>query len=565
MKFSEMKYERPDFAKVYAELEKLCQELKEAPSEERFFEIGEEIDRVTDRLGTQATLANVRHTIDTRDKFYDEEVNVLDQEMPRFSEVSTNIAKVILASPYREAFEKRYGHYQIQKLEAGIKTFKPEILEDLVLENQLGTQYTKLIASAEIEFDGKTYNLTGLGPFTQSLDREVRKRASEAMNGWLAEHMTELDRLYDELVKVRDRIGQKLGFENFIPVAYARMSRCDWDYKDAQVYREQIAKEVVPLVRKLVAEQKERIGVDHMMYYDMPLNFVSGNPTPQGDEPVLVEAASKMYHELSELTGQFFDIMRRQELMDLSNKPGKAGGGYMTFLPDYGVPFIFSNFNGTSHDVDVLTHEAGHAFQGWLQRDVKPRLLSSFTMEVAEIHSMSMEFFTHPWMEQFFGPDTEKYYYDHVAQALRFLPYGASIDEFQEWVYTHVDATPEERRAAYREIEKKYLPELDYSGNDYLESGGRWQRQGHVYGMPFYYLDYTLAQVIALQYFLWDQKDHEAAWESYLKICREAGLKPFTELVVDCGLKNPFNDGCIASITPGLERYMASLDQSQIK
>jgi len=366
-------------------------------------------------------------------------------------------------------------------------------------------------------------------------------------------------------VSVRQRIAEKLGYKNFIPVAYARMGRTDWTPEDAKVYRAQIVESVVPLTQKLYREQSKRIGIPDMKNYDYQLEFLSGNPKPQGDEPYLVSHAKKMYGELSPETDAFFGVMTSQELMDLTTKPGKANGGYMTFLPDYKVPFIFSNFNGTSGDVDVLTHEAGHAFQGWLQRDVELSAIADYTSEVAEIHSMSMEFFTHPWMEGFFGPDTEKYYYSHVVDALKFLPYGASIDEFQEWVYENVDATPEQRRAKYREIEKKYLPHLDYDGMKFLEKGGRWQKQLHVYLYPFYYLDYTLSQICALQYFAWDRKDHQKAWESYLTLCHESGRLPFKQLVPKSGLKSPFVNGTIALVTPELEKYLDGLDKSKIR
>ena len=392
----------------------------------------------------------------------------------------------------------------------------------------------------------------------------MRKRANDASWNWFSENREQLDSLYSDLVKVRHRIGQKLGYENFIPVAYARMGRTDWTQDDARVYRKQIIESVVPLTQKLYKEQSKRIGIRNMKNYDYTLKFLTGNPTPKGDEKYMVEAAGKMYRELSPETDEFFNVMKSQELMDLTTKQGKANGGYCTSLPEYRVPFIFSNFNGTSGDVDVLTHEAGHAFQDYLQRDVRPRALTSITSEVAEIHSMSMEFFTHPWMDSFFKEDTEKYYYAHVTDSLEFLPYGASIDAFQEWVYENPTATPAERKAKYREIEKVFMPHLDYDGNQFLEEGGRWQKQLHVYLYPFYYLDYTLSQVCAQQYLIWSRKDKAAAWQSYLTLCRNSGRIPFKKLVPESGLLSPFEDGTIAKITPELEDYLKSLDYTKI-
>lgn len=564
-KFSQMEYKRPDFNALFDEGKALLGRMEKAGSAQELFDAMQTLDNEMRHLATQRTLAHIRYTINTKDEFYDKENDTFDEELPRFQEISTEAARIVLESPYKDDVAQKYGPHLLEKYEVQRKVFKPEIVEDLVEENKLSSEYQKLMASAEIEFDGKKHNLSGLIPYMESTDRGVRRAANAASWGWIASHQQELDELYDKLVKVRHRIGQKLGYENFIPVAYARMGRTDWDQEDARRYRDQIVESVVPLTGKLYREQAQRIGINDMKNYDYSLMFLSGNPTPKGEEAYMVEQAKVMYKELSPETDAFFSIMTGQELMDLTTKPGKANGGYMTFIDDYKVPFIFSNFNGTSGDVDVLTHEAGHAFQGWLQRDVELKDIAEITSEVAEIHSMSMEFFTHPWMERFFKEDTEKYFYSHVVEALSFLPYGASIDELQEWVYEHPDATPQQRRAQYREIEKKYLPHLDYDGLEFLEKGGRWQKQLHVYLYPFYYLDYTLSQVCALQYLVWDMKDHEAAWKSYLTLCMESGRIPFKKLAPQSGLKSPFEAGTIAAVTPALEAYLDSLDKSKIK
>lgn len=507
--FKQMEYKRPDFQAVFDAGKTLLEKMEHAASAQELFDAMKALDTLTRGLGTQRTLAYIRYTINTKDEFYDAENSVFDEEMPRFQEIGTEAARIVLESPFKDDVARQYGPHLLEKYELQRKIFKPEIVEDLVEENKLSSDYQKLMASAEIEFDGKKHNLSGLIPYMESTQREVRRAANAASWGWVASKQAELDELYQKLVQVRHRIGKKLGFDSFIPVAYARMGRTDWNQQDAKAYRDQIVQSVVPLTQKFYREQAQRIGISDMKNYDYSLMFLSGNPTPKGEEAYMVEQAKKMYQELSPETDAFFQVMIGQELMDLTTKPGKANGGYMTFIDDYKVPFIFSNFNGTSGDVDVLTHEAGHAFQGWLQRDIELKDIAEITSEVAEIHSMSMEFFTHPWMEGFFKEDTEKYFYAHVVDALNFLPYGASIDELQEWVYEHPDATPEQRRAKYRDIERKYLPHLDYDGLDFLEKGGRWQKQLHVYLYPFYYLDYTLSQVCALQYLVWDMKDQD--------------------------------------------------------
>lgn len=565
MKFNEMSYQRPDFDKTYEGMKELLARMESAQTETLFFQTWQELEEAATTLETLANLVYIRHTIDTRDEFYQAEQDAFDAALPRFQEINSEVARIALASTFRPRIEEQYGPHLLEKFAVELKTFKPEIVADLVEENRLMSEYQKITAGASILFEGEERNLSGLIPFMESPQRDTRRRANQAHWDWFAANEPELDRLFDELVRVRHGISKKLGHDNFIPVAYARMERTDWTPADARGYRRQIAESVVPLTTKLYREQSERIGIPDMKNYDYTLQFLSGNPTPKGSEAYLVEEAAKMYRALSQETDEFFTLMRSQELMDLTTKPGKANGGYCTDLPGYEVPFIFSNFNGTSGDVDVLTHEAGHAFQSWLTRKVRPRKITVKTSEVAEIHSMSMEFFTHPWMNQFFKEDTEKYYYAHVTEALEFLPYGASIDEFQEWVYENPEATPAQRRAKYRDIEQKFLPHLDYDNHAYLENGGRWQKQLHVFLYPFYYLDYTLAQVCAQQYLLWSLREPEKAWASYLGLCQDSGRLPFKQLVPKHGLLSPFEEGTIAKLIPSLEAYLSSLDHSKIQ
>lgn len=563
-KFSEMNYERPDFDLLYTEAKVLLEKMERTESPEAFFEAVETLDSRSRRLMTQAQLCYIRFTLDTRDPFYAAEQDVFDAELPRFEEINADKARIMIESRYRDQIITRYGDHLLEKYEVLRKAFSPNIVEDMVEENKLSSEYEKLMASALVDFEGEKRNLSAMKPFMESPDRAMRCRASDVHWQWIAGHAEQLDDLYDKLVRTRHRIGRRLGYDNFIPVAYARMGRTDWTQQDAAGYRDQIAEHIVPLAQRLYVEQSQRIRVEDMKYYDYNLEFQTGNPLPRGGEDRLVEIAQAMYRGLSPQTGAFFDEMIVRGLMDLSTREGKAGGGYMTWLADYKVPFIFSNFNGTSDDVDVLTHEAGHAFQGYVQRDAKLLDLTSATAEVAEVHSMSMEFFTHPWMSDFFGEDSEKYRYSHVVSALKFLPYGASIDEFQEWVYEHPKASPAQRHARYREIEKKYLPHLDYDGLGFLEKGGRWQKQAHVYLHPFYYLDYTLASVCAFEYFFWDKKDHAAAWASYVELCRQSGLMPFRKLTRAAGLHDPFTPGAIARMAPKLSGYLDSLDRSAI-
>jgi M3 family oligoendopeptidase len=513
---------------------------------------------------TQETLVSIRHSIDTRDEFYKAEQDYFDEINPVIQEYVTDYYRALTQSKFRQELEAKWGSQLFRLAEMSLKTFSPEIIEDLQEENKLSTEYSQLIASAKIPFEGEERTLAQLTPFELSTDRDMRHRASDAKYQFMAEHEPELDRIYDDLVKVRTKIAKKLGFSNFVELGYARMNRTDYNAEMVQNFRDQVAQYMVPVTTKLKERQRSRIDVDQLQYYDEGFSFKTGNATPKGDPDWIVENGAKMYRELSPETDKFFTFMQDNGLMDLVSKTGKQSGGYCTYLPDYKAPYIFSNFNGTSGDIDVLTHEVGHAFQVFESRNYEIPEYGFPTYEACEIHSMSMEFFTWPWMELFFKEDTDKYRFDHLASSLQFIPYGVSVDEFQHFIYDNPEATPDERKAAWRKIEKKYLPHRKYDENDYLERGGFWQKQQHIFRSPFYYIDYTLAQICAFQFWKRMNEDYKAAWADYLKLCQQGGSKSFLELVKVAGLISPFEDGCVVSVMGDIDNWRSGVDDKKL-
>lgn len=564
MKFNEFNYERPDIKKAEGVFKELLANFNSAESFEEQNTLMEEINALRSNIETMAQLVEIRHTIDTTDKFYEEEQNYLDEVMPSYEGIISEYYKSVVNSKFRSELEERWGKQLFNIAELTINTFKPEIIEDLQMENKLSSEYTKLIASAKIDFEGEERNLSGLTPFIQSKDRDMRKKAIDAKYKFFADNEADFDRIYDELVKVRTKIAKKLGYNNFVELAYDRMLRADYNAEMVKGFRKQVLDYIVPEATALRDRQRKRLGLDKLKFYDEALAFNSGNATPKGNPEWIVDNGSKMYSELSPETKEFFDFMVENQLMDLVNKKGKAGGGYCTYISDYKAPFIFSNFNGTSGDIDVLTHEAGHAFQVYSSRNYELPEYHFPTYEACEIHSMSMEFFTWPWMELFFEEDTAKYKFHHLEGSLLFIPYGVTVDEFQHEVYEHPEMTPAERKSKWREIEKKYLPHRDYDGNDYLERGGFWYQQGHIFGTPFYYIDYTLAQICAFQFWKRSRENREAAWEDYLNLCKAGGSKSFLKLVELANLTSPFKDGCIHSVMGSIQEYLDSVEDSKL-
>jgi M3 family oligoendopeptidase len=493
--------------------------------------------------------------MDTTDGFYDKEKEYFDEVGPEIREYTQDFSKALVASPHRPAMEGQFGELMFKNVEIELKTFSPEIISDLQEENKLCTEYDKLIASAEIAFRGETYTLAQMGPFHEDPDRGTRKEARIAATAWFMDQRERFDRIFDDLVKLRDGIAKKLGFQTFTELGYYRMQRNCYDEKMVDVFREQIQKHIVPVSERLKAEKAKRIGVEKITVYDDALDFLSGNAKPQGTPDDIFTHGKKMYTELSPETAEFFDFMLERGLFDVLTRKGKSAGGYCYPITGLKVPFIFANFNGTSGDIDVLTHEAGHAFAAYRGFDIYPSALQDYTYETAEVHSMSMEFFTWPWMDGFFGAQTGKYRYAHLAGALTFLPYGTAVDEFQHQIYANPNWTPAQRNECWLALEKKYRPYLDLDFDFYRE-GRRWQAQAHIFERPFYYIDYCLAQTMALAFWAESQSDYRAAWEKYLQFVSLAGTKTFTELVAGANLQSPFAEGCLNAVASAAVEWL---------
>ncbi|MFW5889119.1 MAG: M3 family oligoendopeptidase [Bacillota bacterium] len=563
MKFKDYKYERPNIEEYQKKITDLLSKIGEDISYKEELKAIKEIYKLNDELSSMSTLASIRNSLDTKDEFYQKEQDFFDENGPKLQMYQNLFSKKIILSKNRKELEKELGSLMFKQAELQEKTFAEEIIPDLQKENRLSTKYSKLLAGAEIEFKGKTYNLTQMGPFLQSLDRKTRHQAQLATSNFFAENEKELDEIYDEMVSIRHKIAKTLGYENFVQLAYDRLGRLDYNAEDVKNYRKQIYKEVVPVVKELVERKANRIGIKEPKSYDLALSFKSGNPTPKGDLEWQVNNAKNMYEEMSDKTGEFINFMIDRGLLELESKAGKAGGGYCTYIPKYKSPFIFANFNGTSHDVKVLTHEAGHAFQIYSSRDLLPEYRWP-TMEAAEIHSMSMEFLTWPWMENFFKDDIEKYKFYHLDSSLSFLPYGVAVDEFQHEIYNNPDLSPDDRKATWRKIEKKYLPYKDYDDDKFMEKGTFWFKQGHIFSVPFYYIDYTLAQVLAFQFFVISQDNHEKALEKYINLCSLGGSKSFVDLVESTKLNNPFKDGTVKKVIEPIRAYLDNIDDTKI-
>lgn len=549
-KFTQLPYTRPDFDAISSKMDEFLERLTKAGSFADAKAVMAEFEKYSNDFSSNITIASIRHTLDTTDEFYEKEEEFLNDSVPTLMPKFIAFNDALMNSPFRADFEKEYGKQMFVNMDLQKKSFCEANIPLLQQEAKLTNEYQKIMATAAIEFDGKTLNLYGLQKYFEHEDRNIRKAAVKAYSDFYHSNEKRLEEIWDELIKLRNEMGRNLGFDNYIPLGYMNQGRTDYGKEQVASFREQVCTELVPLCEKLYEAQAKRLGVEQLMFYDENRIFPDGNAVPAGDDDFMVAQAQKMYHEISPETGEFIDFMIDHELMDLKNKPGKASTGYMTTLPSYKAPFVFSCFNQTIGDMQVLSHELGHAFAGYMAMRTQP--ISDYYSEstdIAEIHSMAMEQFAYPYAEMFFGKDADKFRFAHLQDAITFVPFGVAVDEFQHICYANPSLTPKERTLEWKKLEEKYMPWRKYDEDDFFDRGGYWYHKLHIYLYPFYYINYTLTTMGAMEFKTKDAKNHESAWADYLNLCKCGGSMSYLETLKYANLSVPFEAGTVAKAT----------------
>ena len=561
MKVSELPYRRVTLEEVQTVMEDVIARIKAAKSVEEILAAREDYKKIMVEFMTNASLASMRYTINTVDPFYVAENEYYDEIGPAVSNLDVQYASALLDSPFRAELEKALSPVLFQSMEVARKSISPEIIEDMVEENKLVREYSDLMAAMEFEWRGEKLPRAMLMKYAKDADRETRRECYEVLGRGLEEHKAELDSIFDRMVHVRDRMAKKLGYKNFIELGYYRMGRLCYDQEKVANFRANVLSDIVPVVARLRTENAKRLGIDKYMFYDDGVIMPGGDPKPLGKEQIFA-SAKKMYHAMGEETGRFIDLMLDNDAFDVDARKNNWGGGYCTDFAKYKQPFILANFNGTAGDVDVVTHEAGHALNAYLIADNRFALeLQCGGMETAETHSMSMEFFAWPYMEDFFGKDAGRYKFMHALESFSFIPYGTMVDAFQHIVYENPDLTPDERDAEWLKLEKQFRPHISFEGMPYLEKGTRWQYQMHIYESPFYYIDYCLAQTAAFQFLLASQEDYDDAFARYLRLSRQGGEKVWTDLLEEAGFPSPFQPGALKDLAARVEALLEKIKE----
>jgi M3 family oligoendopeptidase len=544
--FDTIAYVRPDYEQMKKVWEEAAESIRTAKSYEDVKAVMQKEEETSTHLMTMSYICYIRNTLDTTDAFYEQELAYNQNTYPTIMEAGIAYQKALLESPFAKDLEAEYGKELLVSAQRSVDSFNPKLVPFMQKESALTTRYQKLMATAQIPFQGKVYNLYGIQKFFEHPDRNVRKAAFAAYSGFYHENEPEMEEILDQLVRVRNEMGQALGYENFIPLGYQQQGRSDYGQKEVEAFREQVREEIVPLCEKLYLAQAKRIGVQEIKAFDEKFIFPDGNAEPAGDDDYMIEQARIMYHDMSPETGEFIDFMIDHKLMDLKNKANKASTGYMMSLPEYKAPYVFSCFNHTIFDMQVLSHELGHAFAGYQAMRHQPiTAYYSESTDIAEIHSMSMEQFAYPYAEQFFGKDADKFRFAHLQEAITFVPFGVAVDEFQHIMYANPDLTPKERTYEWHKLEEKYMPWRKYEDDEFMDRGGYWYHKLHIFLYPFYYINYTLTTMGAMEFKKRYEEDRDTAWKDYLNLCNAGGSKSYLELLKVANLSVPFEKGSV--------------------
>ena len=559
MKVYELPYRRVTLEEVQAVMDGVLPRVRNAKTAREILDAREDYLKMMLEYQTNSALAYMRYSCNTADEFYVAENSHYDEIGPAVQSLSVEYASALLDSPFRPELEQALSPVLFRSMEVSRKAMSPDIIDDMVEENRLVREYSDLMSGLEFTFRGETMPRSVLMKYAKDEDRAVRQECYEVLGRGLEAHREQLDSIFDRMVHVRDRMAKKMGYKNFVELGYYRMGRLCYDEEMVRVFRENILRDIVPVVSRLRTENAKRLGIRDYHFYDDGVIIPGGDPKPCG-KAELFEAARDMYHAMGGETAAFIDMMLENEAFDVDSRKNKWGGGYCIDFPGYRQPFILANFNGTAGDVDVVTHEAGHALNSWLCFSNRFALeLGAGGMETAETHSMSMEFFAWPYMEKFFGREADSYRFMHAMEAFSFLPYGTMVDAFQHIVYENPDMTPAERNAAWLALEQKFRPHISFEGMPYLSEGTRWQYQMHIYQTPFYYIDYCLAQTAAFCFLLASREDYDSAFSRYLHLSRQGGEKVWTDLLSEAGFPSPFTPGALKELAERVEAMLRSL------
>ncbi len=543
-------------APLYAQLN--ARTISSAKEFEQFIIDRSELDAMADEAQANLYIGMTCHTDDeTRRAAF---LKFIQDVEPNLRTIGAELDRKTIDSPFAKQVDPaRYETY-LRALRQEVRLFRAENVPLQTEATTFDQEYSKLCGAMSVTFDGREQTMPQMAKYLESTDGATRQGSWIAVASRRLKDRDAIDAIYDKLIEVRHRMAINAGFENYRDFQHERMLRFDYKPADCKRFHQAIEETCVPLMRELHRERKAALGVKTLRPWDLKVDLRGRNPLrPFEDTTQLVERTSRAFHRLDGELGAMFDSMRTGSCLDLETRKGKAPGGYQYQRQSSRTPFIFMNAAGLQRDLTTMVHEAGHAFHSLLSKHDPILAYRGSPIEFAEVASMSMELLTFPQLDEFYTPEENaRARRDQLEGLASLLPWIATIDAFQHWVYTNPKHSRAERSAYWIELNSRFGGDVDWAGHEETLAS-LWQRQLHLFGSPFYYVEYGIAQLGALQMWRQARRDPKAALANYKRALSLGGSRPLPELFTSAGLTFDFGPETVRGLMDEVQIELASI------
>jgi oligoendopeptidase F len=546
---------------TWATAEKYYRELAERPIEsleqfEKWMLDVSELDAAFDEEGTSRYIDSTRATDDSeRERRH---LHFIENVKPHREPWADKLRRKFVENAERFALpQKRYEVLE-RSIRNSVELFRQENVPLQVADAKLQVQYQKITGAMTVTYNGQEMTLQRLARFLEEPDRRVREEAFRLIVERYLQDAQPIDKIYEQMVKLRHQMAQNADCPDYRAYAFKAMERFDYTPEDCRAFHDAIEAVIVPAVGRLLEERRRKLKLEALRPWDLEVDPENRPPLrPFETDGQFKDGCSRVFHKVNRELGVIFDTMRSQGLLDLDSRKGKKPGGYMEVYRERRLPFIFMNAVGTEGDVRTLLHEGGHAFHAWACRNEPLLAYREYPIEFAEVASMGMEMLALPYLEQFYGTQTNRARKRFLEGIVRFFPFMARVDALQHYIYTHVDAGIEPWKDEWQRLTRRFSPAVDWSGLEQYDRHS-WHRKLHFFEVPFYYVEYGIAQLGALQVWLNSKKDYEHAVALYRNGLALGGARPLPELFQAAGLKFDFSE---KTLRPLIDAVMEEIDK----
>ena len=535
-------------------LEPFLKELLDRPlqSKEDLSKWLQDVSEVEAIIGEDAAWRQIRMTCDTENKELEDAFTFFVTEIqPKMQPYADKLNRKLVENEYTKTLEGDAYQVYLRNVKKNIELFREE---NIPLQSEiavLAQQYGVINGKMSVVVEGKEYTLQQASKFLESPKRELREEVYRKIQERRLQDKDQLDELFTKLVGLRDRVAKNAGFANYRDYKFEDLGRFDYTKEDTFQFHEAVKTHVRPLVDFIYDRKRQKLGLPTLRPWDTEAEPEGVKPlTPFATGEELVNKTIECFNQMNPFFGECLTKMKEMGRLDLDSRKGKAPGGYNCPLPETGAPFIFMNAAGQMSDVTTMVHEGGHAIHSFLAHELPLTAFKEYPMEIAEVASMTMELFSMDYWDVFFDneEDLQRAKQHQLERVITIFPWIATIDKFQHWIYENPNHTPEQRTETWRSIMNDYTSiAMDVSGLEEYRKYS-WQRQLHLYEVPFYYIEYGIAQLGAIG--LWKQfkEDKEKAINNYINALQLGGTKTLPRLYEAAGLKFSYSPEYISEL-----------------